>query len=68
MIDVLDLGDLVRVEIKHIQLIEVLQVPNPFYHVLAKHEDSECGHCVEVSDLLDLIVVEIQEDQAGKGN
>lgn len=68
VIDILNLGDLVRMKVKHIELIQILQVPYPLNHILAKHEHSQGGHCMQMGDLFDLVVVEVEKDKAGQGD
>lgn len=63
MIDILNLGDLVGVKVKDVELIKVLKVSYPLYHVLSKHEDPEGWDRMKVSYLFDLVIVEVQENE-----
>jgi hypothetical protein len=63
MIDIFNLGNFVRMKIKDIQFIQVLEVPNALNIILTQHKHSESGYCVKMRDFFDLVVIEIKEDQ-----
>lgn len=68
MIDVFYFCDLIRVEIKHVQLIQVLQVSNSLYVILTQHEDPQCWYRMQMCYLLYLVVVEIEENEVWERN
>lgn len=63
MADVFNLCNFIRMQIKDIQLRQILQISNPLDVVFAQHEHSESRHRMQVRDFLDVIVVEIQENK-----
>lgn len=63
MVDVLYFVNLVAVQVKHVQLLKVLQVADLLDEILAQHEHPKSRNCVQVGDLFYLVVVEIKEDQ-----
>ena len=68
MVNVFDLRDLIRMQIQHIQLIQILQIPYPLNIVLPEHQYSQRRDRVQMRNFLDLIVVKIEEDQIREGD
>ena len=68
MVDVFDFGNLIRVKVKDIELVQVLQVSNPLNVVLSEHENSQGRYSMQVGDLLDLVVIEVKEYQIWQGD
>jgi hypothetical protein len=54
MVDVLDLGDFVAVEVEHVELIQVLQIPDSLNEVFAEHQYAQGWYSMQVCDLFDL--------------
>jgi hypothetical protein len=52
-------------EIKHVQLVQVLKIADTLNHVFAEHEDPQGGNRVQMSYLLDLVIVEVKENETG---
>lgn len=57
MADIFNLGQLVRMKIKDIKFGKVLEVSDSLNIVLTQHEHSQGWNCVQMRDLLDIIVV-----------
>ena len=53
-------------QVQDIKFCEVLQVSNPLNVIFTKHQNSESGHCVQVWDLFDRVVVKIKENKSGQ--
>ena len=57
MVDVFNHRNLVAVQVEHIEFGQILKASDLLDVVLSEHEYSERGHCLEVRDLFDLVVV-----------
>lgn len=63
--DVFNLGDFIGVEVKNIQLSQILEISNTLNIVFTKHKHSEGWNCVQMWDFLDAVVVKVQENKCG---
>jgi hypothetical protein len=62
VVDVLYFSDFIRVQVEHIEFVQVLQVSDSLDVVLTEHENSKSWDGVKMSYLFYLIVVKVQEN------